>query len=115
MEDPSTHPLQASDLLKVPEDPLALLVGRSVHPPGAVALLAQTAMGATVHSDAAAVGIGLEALPAVTHLEASPVAVPLEILQAAVVGVVATGVAEAVDHIGTAKLRRGPFGPLLLS
>ena len=114
MEDLSAHPLRAAvalDLLKVPEDLLALLVGRSVRLPGAVALLAQTAMGAAVHSDAAAVGVALEV---------PPVVVPSEVLQAAafqaaVVGVVATGVAEAVDHIGTAKLRRGPFGPLLLS
>ena len=87
--------------------------------PGAVALLAQTAMGAAVHSDAAVAGVALEAPPVVIPLEALPVAVPLEVLQAAafqaaLVEGAATGVAEAVDHIGTARLKRGLFGPLFL-
>jgi hypothetical protein len=83
---------------KASEDPLALPAGRSVHLPGAVALLAQTAMGAAVRLDVAAEGAALEAspaairpevLPAVTHLEVSPVAVS----RVAMV----VGVAEAVD------------------
>ncbi len=91
----------ALDLLKVPEDPLALLAGRSVHLPGAVALLAQTAMGAAVHLDAAQAGVVPEDFPAVAppgaspaaiHPEALPVVIPLE-------GAVVTAeVAEAVDQ-----------------
>jgi len=92
VEDLSAHPLRAAvalDLLKVPEDLLALLVGRSVRLPGAVALLAQTAMGAAVHSDAAEVGVALEV---------SPVVIPLEALPVAASQVAMVGVAEAVDQ-----------------
>ena len=101
----SAHLQQAAvalDLLKV-EDLSALQVGRSADLPGAVALLAQTAMGAAVRSDAAAEGVALEAslaairpevFPAVAPLGASPVAVS----QVATVGeaVMVEG-AEAVD------------------
>jgi hypothetical protein len=93
---------------KASEDPLALPAGRSVHLPGAVALLAQTAMGAAVRSDAAAEGVALEAspaairpevFPAVTPLEASQVVIPLEAFPVAVSRVaMVVGVAEAVDE-----------------
>ena len=75
--------------LKVRQDPLALQVGRSVRLPGAVALLAQTAMGEAVHSDAAEVGVALEV---------SPVVIPLEALPVAASQVAMVGVAEAVDQ-----------------
>ena len=100
----------ALDLLKVPEDPLPLLVGRSVHLPGAVAPLAQTAMEAAVPSDAVAVGVGLEALPAVIHLEVSPVVILLGVSRVAM----AVGVAEAVNQL-LSQTKRGSSDPFFLS
>lgn len=113
MEDLSAHPLRAAvalDLLKVPEDLLALLVGRSVRLPGAVALLAQTAMGAAVHSDAAVAGAVREASPEVPMVV--DLGAPTEEVAAFQVATVA--VAEAVNKIATVKPRRGSSDPLLL-
>ena len=99
LEDPSARPLQASDLLKVQEDPLALQVGRSVLLLWAVALLAQTAMGAAVRSDAAAEGAALEASPAAIRPEVFPAVAPLEVSPVAVSRVaMVVGVAEAADE-----------------
>ncbi len=72
---------------KASEDPLALPAGRSVLLLWAVALLAQTAMGAA-----------LDASPAAIRLEVSQVAIPLEAFPMADSRVaMVVGVAEAVD------------------
>jgi hypothetical protein len=84
---------------KASEDPLALPAGRSVLLLWAVALLAQTAMGAAVRSGAAAEGAALEASPAAIRPEVFPAVAPLGAFPVAVPRVaMVVGVAEAVDE-----------------
>jgi hypothetical protein len=84
---------------KASEDPLALPAGRSVLLLRAVALLAQTAMGAAVRLDAAAEGAALEASPAAIRPEVFPAVAPLGAFPVAVPRVaMVVGVAEAVDE-----------------